>query len=106
MDTAFTQRQIEHMLEMFDFTHEQRKHFDADQDGKISVIEAIQALKKPEYKKDAIRLGFEPGKFTQETQARANFTDTFQKIDKNQDKYIDRAELRARFNEYKPRQTR
>jgi Ca2+-binding EF-hand superfamily protein len=82
------------------------EHFDANKDGKISVIEAIKALKKPEYKKDAIRLGFEPGEFTQEAQNKANFSRTFVEIDIDGDKYIDEDELRLRFLKYKPPQTR
>jgi hypothetical protein len=82
------------------------EHFDADKDGKISQIEAIKALKKPEYKKDAIRLGFEPGEFTQEDEKKAKFSRTFIEIDKDGDKYINKSELQARFEEYKLPQTR
>ena len=79
------------------------QHFDTDQDGKISQIEAIKALKKPQYAEDAIRLGFEPGAFQQESEGRDKFTKTFETIDINSDKAIDELELRRRFLTYTPR---
>ena len=77
-------------------------HFDANHDGKISQPEAVKALKNPKYAQDAIRIGFEPGAFEQETEGRDKFTHTFQKIDRDGDKAIDAEELRMRFLTYTP----
>jgi hypothetical protein len=78
-------------------------HFDANHDGTISQPEAIKALANPQYKQDAIRIGFEPGTFTQESDGRKKFTHTFQEIDKDGDKAIDALELQMRFLTYTPR---
>lgn len=78
------------------------EHFDENGDGKISQNEAIKALANPQYAQDAIRIGFVPGTFKQESDGRKKFTHTFQEIDSNNDKVIDELELRRRFLTYTP----
>lgn len=77
-------------------------HFDANHDGTISQIEAIKALRNPLYEQDAIRIGFEPGSFTQESEGRNKFTYTFAEIDSDNDSGINASELQHRFLTYKP----